>query len=837
MTDKNVQIEAIEQQEPKESSAEVRKSATRETTWSKQLYAEQIRLLIAQGPVTMLATLINAGVLVFILRSVIDRTVLFAWFAANTVITLVRYGHLYIYKRTPPEKLDILKWGRWFSIGLSLSGFIWGAAGIFLFPVGQIEYQAFTLMLLVAMATGAVGSYSSILKVYYAYALPVILPLVVNVFVQGGEVYIAMGLMLCLFVIIILSMARRMNKTTIDSIRLRFENTDLIQYLEAEKTRVENLNLDLETEISERQRAEVALREREAQYRAVFKSATDGFLIFNFQAQIVEANPQACVMHGYSYDEMIRLTSMDILRSDYHYIIDQFQKDVENKGLFQAETVNLRKDGTTLNLDVKGTEFEFKGEKHLIAICRDITGRKEIERRLIQAKDEAEAANRAKSEFLARMSHEIRTPMNAILGMGELMQETQMTLEQEDYVKTISSSGELLLGVINDILDFSKIEAGQIELEAIPFDLRDLVEDTAKIMAFRAHEKGMELACHVPRSVHSALVGDPTRLRQILINLVGNAVKFTQEGEVVLTVENVDGMENDDQIELRFIVRDTGIGIPTEKLETIFESFSQADTSTTRKFGGTGLGLSISRALVEMMGGRIWVESEYGEGASFCFTAVFEKGRHARRGAAAELDAMRGLKVLVVDDNATNRVIFNEHLTHWGAEVASAESADQALKMMMEAEMEQAPFKLVLLDYHMPGMDGLQLAEKLQETGTDAPPLTMMFSSSDTMEGRAEARKLGVSSFLVKPVKRHDMMAAILGTLGEAEPVDVRAAQITKQLETELPEIRIPFGGRLRAEPEDRGSVSEKYTGCHRNGRKRPGSGGCIQNQTVRPCF
>jgi PAS domain S-box-containing protein len=616
------------------------------------------------------------------------------------------------------------------------------------------------------MATGAVGSYSAIMRVYLGYAIPIILPLIVMVFVQGTEFHVAMGIMLCLFVVIVISMARNMNKTTVDAIKLKFENADLVDWLGAEKERVDKLNDDLGAEISERRRAEQALGEREAQYRAIFDSAMDGLVIFDRNAGIVEANPEACRMHGYTRDEVIKLTSFDVIHKDYHHIITKFGKEVDSKGYFHDETVNVRKDGSLLSLEVKGTEFDFKGEKHLLAIVRDITERKEFERQLMLAKEEAEAANRAKSDFLARMSHEIRTPMNAILGMAELLQETSLTAEQQDYVKTFSSSGELLLGVINDILDFSKIEAGQIELERIPFDLDELVEDTAKIMSFRAHEKGMELASRVSPMVPTSLIGDPTRLRQILINLMGNAIKFTHDGEVVLEVEK--DLERNDPGALKISVRDTGIGIPPEKLEAIFDSFTQADTSTTREFGGTGLGLAISKRLVELMDGSISVESKPGLGAKFSFTARFGVGEASAKPQIAEMSRLQGLRVLVVDDNATNRLIFSEHLTNWGADVTSADGAAPALQALNEAAQDGRPFQLVLSDFNMPNMDGLAFARELKNQKFAAPPVTMMFSSSDTAEGKLMARDVGVASFLVKPIKRQDMLSAILATLGKA---------------------------------------------------------------------
>jgi two-component system, sensor histidine kinase and response regulator len=545
--------------------------------------------------------------------------------------------------------------------------------------------------------------------------------------------------------------------------------------------------------ITKQKRAEKVLRDSQALYSSLVENLPVSVFRKDLEGHIVFGNRRYCETLGRPLEELLGKTDFDLFPPE---LAEKYRKDdasvlATGEGWEDVEE-HRKPNGAMIYVHVLKTPVR-DAEGNVTGIQGmfwDVTARKQAEAALEVAKEAAEAANRAKSDFLANMSHEIRTPMNAIIGMTELVLDTQLTDSQQDYLKMVRESGDSLLALINDILDFSKIEAGKLELESVPFDLHESLGDTMKSLAMRAHSKGLELACEIKPDVPGRLVGDPVRLRQIVVNLVGNAVKFTDTGEVVLTVGHES--RSDGEVVLHFAVSDTGIGIPEDKAAHIFDAFEQADSTTTRRFGGTGLGLAISSRLVESMGGQIRVESRVGQGSTFHFTAKFPVATgDTPTGPTLKPAVIRDTPVLIVDDNATNCRILREMLGNWGMRPTTAESVREALPLLRGAHQAGEPYAMVLTDANMPDVDGFTLAKQIKDDPMLGSTIIMMLTSGDRHGDVTRCEELGLAAYLLKPIKQSELFDAIVLALGVAEVEDDSSSKATAEEVAQLRPLRV----------------------------------------------
>jgi PAS domain S-box-containing protein len=492
-------------------------------------------------------------------------------------------------------------------------------------------------------------------------------------------------------------------------------------------------------------------------------NASDVILTWDLQGRLTSLNKTGQCILGLSEEQALQRTIKDIVAAESAAAVASLAPGSPHtpSDRIEVEVVGTSGQRFALELSVQAM-YEHREHVGYQAIARDMTQHKRVERFLRDARDAAEDANRAKSEFLANMSHEIRTPMNGVIGMTQLALMTELTPTQRDYLETVSRSAESLLGILNSILDFSKIESRKLEMESVPFELRDLAAETLKPLVLAAEAKGLELVFDIAPDVPDAIVGDPLRLRQVITNLVGNAIKFTDQGHVLLEIRE-DRLAPTGTM-LHFSVSDTGVGIPAEKQPLIFEPFSQADGSTTRRYGGTGLGLAISSSLVTLMGGRMWLDSEPGVGSTFHFLAAFGVVADVPHAAT---DFYPGqMPALVVDDNAVNRRVLGEHLARLGMKPTQAESGSEALRMMDAAAASGAPYRLVLLDVHMPDLDGFGVAAQIAARPALSAATVIMLTSAGRHDDVERCRELNIAAYLNKPISPthlHDVISRLLG--------------------------------------------------------------------------
>lgn len=563
------------------------------------------------------------------------------------------------------------------------------------------------------------------------------------------------------------------------------------------------------------------LREAELSLRSVLEfneklssASPIGIFTYDDSGQCTSANEAGCKITGTSLEQAVAQNFREIESWKKSTLLETAEKTLATGKQEEIEVWMVTTFGKHICIRCRTARFSSSERQHLLLIITDISKQKDVERQLLQAREDAEANNQAKSEFLANMSHEIRTPMNGILGFVDILGEEELTVEQQEAVQTIKKSGETLLALINDILDISKVESSELELETVPFDVEDLILNVGELMRSKLGEKPLEINCYV-EDIHTNLLGDPTRLRQIITNLVGNAIKFTEQGEIAIEVRQseskkpaeIEHMQDEDAEELVFSVRDTGIGIPEDKLDTIFESFKQVDGSTTRKYGGTGLGLTISRRLAQLMGGDIWVESpadyplknspkdqdnrqsQAGPGSVFSFTAGFKKDKGgAEEIRLVDVSQLKGKPILIVDDNETALKVLKNIVERVGMTPVLARSGQEALGHFQTKDRAptpkfQPPFEIVLSDIVMPGMSGYKLAAEIfRLTGGKT---RMIALSAFAAPGSAkESQKSGFDGFLSKPVRPQvliDLIRTVLGTR-DKKPVNIATQHSVREV-------------------------------------------------------
>jgi PAS domain S-box-containing protein len=548
--------------------------------------------------------------------------------------------------------------------------------------------------------------------------------------------------------------------------KIEWDGAPCALFMHRDITGMKEAEVNLRAEVAERQKMEEKLRTSEAMLRSIFDASGDAISLARLHdGTYVSINDSWVKEFGFSRDEAIGKNARELgLWTD----LDQVRvlmRELRDKSIISDVQLEVRrKDGSIAPYVGSLARTDIGSDQYVVALVHNISEIKNTEKKLIRAREDALAASTAKSEFLSSMSHEIRTPMNAILGMAELLSETELDQQQQKFLSIMQNNGNALLQLINDILDLAKVESGRLSLDKTSFELDNLVEKVVETLAVRAHSKELELVARVAPGTPLYLLGDPLRLRQILINLIGNAIKFTERGEIVLTVEST--CQSSEPGRLHFMVADTGIGIPADRIGQVFQNFTQVDSSTTRRYGGSGLGLAIVKRLVELMNGRVWVESEIGQGSVFHFTALHDidlAPRPLRSRSIAEVYSLDALRTLIVDDNATNRLLLREILAPLGAPISEAESGAEAIAEIGHARRSGKPYRLMLLDCRMPEMDGFQVIERLGARSDEL--VVLMLTSDDLRMTEGRARELNLGACLVKPVRKWELLQTIESAL------------------------------------------------------------------------
>ena len=727
----------------------VPRGAARDPRVEADVRSAALGQLVAGGPLAESVHVVLVLVVAALVWNSLPLARTFGWVGAVTAAAALRtWWRLGLSRRTasPEESL------RGVRLTVAGVGLAWGFGAAAAIPALGLDQAALILVVLAGIVAGATGTLVGDRRSFHYLLLTALAPLPIGILLHGhSRAHLIATLLIVLFVGGMDRVHRRAYRTFVERVRAAV--------LLASSTQ--------------------DLARQHAYLDALIASTPVAIAVLDGRRSIRSVNPAFETLFGYSTAEAVgasidALIVPDSLRSE--------SSDLEARArageIVRVEIERRRKDGRPIQVRLSAAAVKAAPEGGLVALYEDISDRKAAEQAMRAARDLAERVARARSAFLANMSHEIRTPMNAVLGFVELVLDTDLQVEQRRALELVRSSSEALLTILNDILDYSKIEAEHLELESIPFDLPKVVHATATLLAVRAREKHLELTVDVPPDVPHIMRGDPTRVRQVLMNLIGNAIKFTEQGEVDVSAAVVG--YHDDRTSVRFRVRDTGIGISDEQLATIFDEFTQADASMTRRYGGTGLGLAISRKLVALMGGQLSVTSEVGRGSEFSFTLRLPVERSAAAATPGRAVSLGGRRLLVVDDNETNRRILRDMLGAEGVAVHEAARADAGLTALRRAAAAGTPFDIAILDAQMPDQDGFELAAAVRADPDLAATKLLILTSAGQRGDGERCRQMGIQAYLTKPIARADLIEAVGTVLLEAPPAGAAPALITR---------------------------------------------------------
>ncbi len=721
-------------------------------------------------PVLLMTALVPAPLAWFLLRTNARGLLLF-WVGAHVAVSAIRYLVYRRYLGAADRLTNAPGWARKFTAGFAATGFLWSLMGTVLYPVGDTWEQKVLSFVVAGVATVALLSTGPLDAAYRFFVLAFLLPVAAWKLRLGGTEETSLAVLSVFYAGAMIFISKRAAALSRATLRAQAESEHLAAQLVQSLAETDEKRRELQAEIAARGRAQELERSSSTRLHLALESA--GMHTWEF-----DLSTRSVVVTGTSAtepNEDLRTTGQISNFSSRAHPDDQEALRAAVKHATRPGDVfkcdfRLQSGGQWRWMSARGrVAMTDDGKLQMIGVTHDIHKRREVQDELFKAKERAESASRAKSQFLANMSHEIRTPLNGVVGMLELLTETELSVHQQRMAQSASRSSEALLAVINNILDLSKIEANRMELESVPFDIMRLTEDICSLVSETASRKGLVLACRLDETMSRTVRGDVQRLRQVMLNLVANAVKFTEHGEVVVDLAPVPQADAS-TARVRFSVRDTGIGLSTDEVEQLFEAFTQADMSTSRRFGGTGLGLAISRQLVELMGGRITVESVPGAGSTFAFTLDLPVVSATITEPLATA-ALSGTRVLIVEDNPTNRAILQAQCASLGLALETASDATEALAAIRDAVTRGMPFDVALLDMHMPGLSGLELAKCIAADASLAALRMILLTSGCSMGDLAEARDVGIGASLSKPVRRDELLDAIRATLRSRVPV------------------------------------------------------------------